>query len=103
MDRRTMDKKIVKLEKNVAAQAIIPPQKVYDYMKGWGSKKVVESKAERQEINRLFFEWAQRTCELLKSKAVSLSQVLDVIPKSPWRSAFIEALVKGVDEAKRKK
>lgn len=86
-----------------ALEVIRPPQKVCDYMKGWGSKKVVENKAERREINRLFFEWWEKACELLKSKAVSLSQVLDVIPKSPWKSAFIEALVKGVDEAKLKK
>ena len=65
----------------------------------WGSKNVVESEAERDEINRLFFEWSEKTFELLRSKAVSLSQFLDAIPE-PWRSGLIDDLLHEIERQK---
>ncbi len=91
------------INEKFALEIIRPPQKVCEYMKFWGSKKAVESEAERQEFNRLFFEWWEMSCSLIKSKAVNLSQFLNVLPESPWKTAFIKGLTKEVDEAKRKK
>ena len=89
MNRTTMCKKIQKIEKNVAAQAIIPPPMVFFYMQG----KEVESEEEGREIKRLFFEWSERVVRALKSKSVTFKQVLDEIPE-PYRTGLVEALIK---------
>jgi len=75
------------INEKFALEIIKPPQKLYDHMKG----KVVESETENQEINRLFSEWMDRTLELLRSKAVTLNQLFDVVP-DPWRSGLIKDL-----------
>jgi hypothetical protein len=84
-----MDKKITQIEQNIAAQAIIPPPKVFSYMEG----KEVVSEEEGLEIKRLFFEWAELVVKALKSKSVTFEQVLDEIPE-PYRTGLVEALIK---------
>ncbi len=95
MNKSKLDEKIKKIEQVVAAQSIIPPQKVFNYMSG----ETVEGEAERQEVTRLFYEWEQRTCELLREGLITINQLLDVIPE-PWRSNFIDALVRQTDREK---
>jgi hypothetical protein len=101
MNKATMDRKITQIEKDVAAQAIIPPKKLYDHMKTYG-RNITITKAEYEEINRLFHEWSTTVCTLAKSKLITINQLLDVIPE-PWKTAFIKDLIRGVDESKRKK
>lgn len=96
MNKATMDKKITKIEQNVAAQAIIPPLKVYFFMQG----REVESEAEGREINRLFFQWAERVVKALESKSITLEQVLDEIPE-PYRTGVIDALLEQVAKEKQ--
>ena len=95
MNKATMGKKITQIEKKIAGQAIIPPPKVFFFMQG----KEVGSEEEGREINSLFFQWAEGVTKLLKSKSVTLNQVLDEIPE-PYRSGVIEGLVKQIDEEK---
>jgi len=56
MNKATMDKKITQIEKNIAAQAIIPPPKLYLSMQGKGGK----SEQEVREINKLYLQWIKR-------------------------------------------
>lgn len=93
MNKTTMDKKITQIEQNVAAQAIIPPPKLFDCMRG----REDDSESGDREISRLFFQWAERVAKALESRAVTLKQVMDEIPE-PFRSEFRAALLKKIDE-----
>jgi hypothetical protein len=95
LNRTTISKKIQKIEKNVAAKAIIPPPKVFFFMQG----REVESEAEGREINKLYLQWIKRVEKAIKSNSITLKQLLDTLPE-PWKSAFIETLVKQIDEEK---
>jgi hypothetical protein len=63
--------------------------------------KEVESEEEGREINSLFFRWSERVVRALKTKSVTLEQILREIPE-PYRSGVIEALVKQIDEEKHR-
>lgn len=95
MNKATMDKKIRQIERSVAAQAIIPPPKVFFFMQG----REVESEAEGREIHKLYLQWIKRVERAIKSNSITLKQLLDTLPE-PWKSAFIETLVKQIDEEK---
>ena len=96
MNKATMDKKITQIERNVSAQAIIPPPKLYLSMQGKGGK----SEQEVCEINKLYLQWIKKVERAVKSNSITLEQLLDTLPE-PWRSGFIDALVRQIDQEKR--
>ena len=98
MNKTSMDKKVRQIEKTVALQSIRPPRKLYDHMKTY-SRNITITKAEYEEISRLFHEWSTTVCTLAKSKLITINQLLDVIPE-PWRSGFIDALARKIDREK---
>ena len=95
MNKTTMDKKITQIERKVAAQAIIPPRKLYLSMQGKGGK----SEQEVREINQLYLQWIKRVERAVKSNSITLEQLLDILPE-PWRSGFIDALTRKIDREK---
>lgn len=95
MNKATMDKKITQIEQNIAAQAIIPPPKLYLSMQGKGGK----SEQEVREINKLYLQWIKRVERAVKSNSITLEQLLNTLPE-PWRSNFIDALVRQTDRKK---